>query len=102
MFRKRIAALAAVAVLMTGPAFAVCNPGTPHCIRLDPNSRLAALKNKLKNPGTLGSGDQQCKNSKLCGIDTGDGTSPGYLSRKSGNPSYTTTAHANMQFSRHR
>ena len=62
----------------SGPAMAVCNPGTPHCIMVSP--ALAKLKAKLNNPGTVGSGEQPCKNSPLCGIDTGDGTSPGTLS----------------------
>ncbi len=72
-------AAGAFAVLAITPAFAACNPGTPHCISIAPGSRLAQLKANLANPGTLGSGDQDCQNTKLCGIDTGDGTSPGIL-----------------------
>lgn len=66
-------------LLSSGPAYAVCNPGTPHCVMVAPGSRLAQLKAKLNNPGTVGGGDITCKNSPLCGIDTGDGTSPGAL-----------------------
>lgn len=58
-------------LLPADPAYALCNPGTPHCV-----------KAKLNNPGTLGSGDIYCKNSSLCGIDTGDGTSPGVLAAR--------------------
>jgi hypothetical protein len=72
---------AALALCAATPAFAACNPGTPHCITVSPT--LAKVKGKLFNPGTLGSGEQECQNSKLCGIDTGDGTSPGTLSRTS-------------------
>ena len=72
---------AALALSMGTPAFAACNPGTPHCIPVSPG--LAKVKGQLFNPGTLGSGEQDCQNSKLCGIDTGDGTSPGALSRTS-------------------
>jgi hypothetical protein len=61
------------------PAFAACNPGTPHCIPV--SAGLAKVKGQLFNPGTLGSGDVDCQNTKLCGIDTGDGTSPGVLAR---------------------
>jgi hypothetical protein len=74
-----LCAVAGPILLSGGPAYAVCNPGTPHCIGVAPGSRLAQLKAKLNNPGTLGSGDIYCKNSSLCGIDTGDGTSPGVL-----------------------
>lgn len=77
MLRPLLAANA-LAMAAAAPAFAVCNPGTPNCIRVAPGSRLAQLKARLTHPGTLGSGEQQCKNASQCGIDTGDGTSPGY------------------------
>ena len=78
---RTILTAAALAGAVAAPAFAACNPGSPNCIRVAPGSRLAQLKAKLTHPGTLGSGEQQCKNSSLCGIDTGDGTSPGYWPR---------------------
>jgi hypothetical protein len=71
--------LAGMLVLPGSPAMAVCNPGSPHCIKVAPGSTLAKLKAKLSSPGTLGSGEITCVNSSLCGIDTGDGTSPGAL-----------------------
>lgn len=77
MLRPLLAANA-LAMAAAAPAFAVCNPGTPNCIRVAPGSRLAQLKARLTHPGTLGSGEQQGKNASLCGIDTGDGTSPRY------------------------
>jgi hypothetical protein len=70
-------AAGAFAVLTIAPAFAACNPGTPNCITIAPGGRLAQIKSKLTNPGTLGSGELDCQNTKLCGIDTGNGTSPG-------------------------
>ena len=96
MSRLRITALTAVLLLVAGPAFAMCNPGSPHCIKVGAGSRLANLKKKLSNPGTLGSGDITCKNSSLCGIDTGDGTSPGYLPRQAGQRSRVTAVHVTM------
>ena len=102
MSRLRITALTAALIFVTGPAFALCNPGTPHCIKVGAGSRLATLKKKLSNPGTLGSGDVTCKNSSLCGIDTGDGTSPGYLPRHAGQPSHTTPVHVTMHVGRRR
>jgi hypothetical protein len=69
----------ALALFTVTPAFAACNPGTPNCIKVSP--ALAKVKGQLFNPGTLGSGEQDCQNTKLCGIDTGDGTSPGTLAR---------------------
>lgn len=72
--------LALVPTLST-PAYAVCNPGTPNCIKVSPS--LAKIKAQLTNPGTLGSGDIDCQGTKLCGIDTGDGTSPGVLAVRS-------------------
>ena len=77
----RTRSAAALALCAATPAFAVCNPGTPNCIPV--SSTLAKVKGQLFNPGTLGSGEQDCQNSKLCGIDTGDGTSPGALARTS-------------------
>jgi hypothetical protein len=83
MTNKLMRALTAGALVLftVAPGFAACNPGTPHCIPVSPG--LAKVKGQLFNPGTLGSGEQECQNSKLCGIDTGDGTSPGTLSRTS-------------------
>lgn len=72
-------AAGALAVLTVAPAFAACNPGTPNCIKIGSGSRLAQIKDKLTNPGTLGSGEIDCQNTTLCGIDTGNGTSPGVL-----------------------
>ena len=71
----------AFAPTLTTPAYALCNPGTPNCIKVSPE--LAKVKAQLTNPGTLGSGDIDCQGTKLCGIDTGDGTSPGVLTRSS-------------------
>ncbi|HJT06607.1 MAG TPA: hypothetical protein VJ747_06765 [Stellaceae bacterium] len=81
----RTVAAATIALCAVTPAFAACNPGTPHCIPVSPT--LAKVKGQLFNPGTLGSGEQDCQNSKLCGIDTGDGTSPGALARTQTTPS---------------
>jgi hypothetical protein len=75
----------ALALFTVAPAFAACNPGTPNCIRVSP--ALAKVKSQLFDPGTLGSGEQDCQNSKLCGIDTGDGTSPGVARGKQTTPS---------------
>lgn len=79
-----IAAAALALIITAAPVFAACNPGSPHCIKFDPTGRLAKVKAKIKDPRTLGSGDQDCTNSRLCGIDTGDGSTPGTLARRSG------------------
>lgn len=102
MSTLRMITLTTALILVTGPAFALCNPGTPHCIKVGAGSRLATLKKKLSNPGTLGSGDVTCKNSSLCGIDTGDGTSPGYLPRQAGQQSRISAVHVTMHAGRRR
>jgi len=91
----RTVAAATIALCAVTPAFAACNPGTPHCIPVSPT--LAKVKGQLFNPGTLGSGEQDCQNSKLCGIDTGDGTSPGALARTQTTPSIPIPPPSNIQ-----
>src|ERR1700730_9357193 len=76
---------AALALFTPAPAFAACNPGTPNCIRVMP--ALATLKSQLFAPGAPGSGEQECHNRNLCGIDAGDGTSPGVARGKQTTPS---------------
>ena len=97
MTTKLIRALTAgaLALFTVVPAFAACNPGTPHCIPVSPG--LAKVKGQLFNPGTLGSGEQDCQNSKLCGIDTGDGTSPGALARTQATPSIPVPPPSSIQ-----
>ncbi|HWA91942.1 MAG TPA: hypothetical protein VG889_18020 [Rhizomicrobium sp.] len=64
MSRPHPMALAAVLVLLAGPAFALCNPGTPHCIKVTPGSTLDKLQKKMKTPGEVGGGDNPCKGVK--------------------------------------
>ncbi len=93
MSRLTTAVAVVVLVSIAGPAFAMCNPGTPHCIGVAPGSRLDKLKKQLANPGTVGGDEIECKNSKLCGIDTGDGTSPGVLARARGHSGNFVATH---------
>ena len=63
----RIATLGALALSSVSPAFALCNPGTPHCVTDGgPGSRLSQAKNQVFNPGTLGNCDYT---TTLCGGD---------------------------------
>jgi hypothetical protein len=63
----RVATMGALALSTAAPAFALCNPGTPHCVTSGgPGSQLNKLKGQLFNPGTLGNCDY---NTTLCGGD---------------------------------
>jgi hypothetical protein len=73
-----------------------CNPGSPNCIPYDPNSRLGKVKGQLKDQaGKIGGDEQDCQ-SKLCGIDTGNGTSAAKRGTGSQNPQ-PTNARTTMQ-----
>ena len=54
----RVVTLGALALSTVAPAFAACNPGTPHCI-MDggPGSRLANAKHQVFDPGQFGNCD---------------------------------------------
>jgi hypothetical protein len=56
-FTRLLAATLALGTIAAEPAFALCNPGSPNCIKVWPGSRLANIKNQLANPGTLGSNE---------------------------------------------
>lgn len=57
----------ALALFTVAPAFALCNPGTPHCVTDGgPGSRLAKAKQQVFNPGNFNDCDQ---NTTLCGND---------------------------------
>ncbi len=65
---NRISLLSAVAALSltSAPAFALCNPGTPNCIRVD--GALAKAKHQIFDPGEVGGGEwTPCKNGEGCG-----------------------------------
>jgi hypothetical protein len=54
----RVATIVAVALSITAPAFALCNPGTKNCIPAGgPGSRLAAAKNQVFTQPTSGQCD---------------------------------------------
>src|SRR5260370_33577221 len=60
---NRVSLLSAVAALSltSSPAFALCTPGTPNCIRLD--GALAKAKHQIFDPGEVGRGEgRTCKN----------------------------------------
>ena len=67
-FTRLLAATLALGTIAAEPAFALCNPGSPNCIKVWPGSRLANIKNQLANPGTLGSNEIECQNAKVCGF----------------------------------
>ena len=54
----RFATVMAIALSTAAPAFALCNPGTPHCVTAGgPFSRLAQAKNAVFNQGASGQCD---------------------------------------------
>ena len=54
----RVATIVAVALSITAPAFALCNPGTKNCIPDGgPGSRLAQAKNQVFTQPTSGQCD---------------------------------------------
>jgi hypothetical protein len=60
MRNKFVRALTAGAITLftVAPAFALCNPGTPHCVTDGgPGSRLSQAKHQVFDPGTFGNCD---------------------------------------------
>jgi hypothetical protein len=54
----RVVTVGALALSTVAPAFAACNPGTPHCVTDGgPGSRLAKAKDQIFTPGTFGNCD---------------------------------------------